>query len=428
VVVSTTSSGAKGEAKATKIAHYDLIIVGAGLAGAALAAGAAKLDLRIALIEANTIRTGWPQVEPGLHNYDARVSALTLASQQLLESLEVWEDITDRRTRAYTDMQVWDAEGTGSIHFNAADVDQPALGQIVENRIVNAALLNAVQASGRVHCLGDCPVQALQKQGSAAAGTETYRILLEDGRCLAADLIVAADGAMSRIRSWAEFETREWAYGHKAIACTVKSASPHQATAWQRFLPTGPLAFLPLGDDGSEEHKDKYCSIVWSALPERADELMAMDDADFQIALAESFEHTLGNIEGVSQRFCFPLRQRHAVDYFKPGLALIGDAAHSIHPLAGQGINLGFQDVAALLEELARACERDLSIGESEVLRRYQRARKGDNLAMMAAMDGFKYLFAQDALPVRLLRNRGMSLLNQAEPMKRQVIKQAMGL
>ena len=407
-------------------AHYDLIIVGAGLAGAALAAGASKYPLRIALIEANPIRMGWPPSEPGIDGYDARVSALTLASQELLVDVGVWDEIVSRRARAYTDMHVWDAEGTGNIHFNAAEVGQGALGHIIENRLVNAALLNAVQMSGRVHCLGEIAVKELQQSA------EGYGLSLADGRLLNADLIVAADGAMSRIREWAGFETREWAYGHKAIACTVKSEKAHQDTAWQRFLPSGPLAFLPLGDTDAESlgdsEKDRYCSIVWSSVPEKADALMAMEDVEFKLALGEAFEHTLGNVDAVSKRFCFPLRQRHAIDYFKPGLALIGDAAHSIHPLAGQGINLGFQDVTALLKELGRATERKLSIGDSEVLRRYQRLRKGDNLAMMAAMDGFKYLFAQDAMPLRLLRNTGMKLLDQVEPIKRQVIKQAMGL
>lgn len=397
---------------------YDVAIVGAGLAGSALAAGLADLPLRVALLEARPLSEGWPPCDAGVDAYDLRVSAITMASKRLLERLGAWPDIEARRLCAYTDMHVWDAEGTGNIHFNAAEVDQPQLGYIVENRLINAALVNGVRSGASVHCLSGTPVAALETENGKPV------LALENGDRIRSSLLVAADGALSRVREWAGFQSREWDYGHKAIACTVETEKPHQATAWQRFLPKGPLAFLPLpSEDGKH-----YCSIVWSADTEWADELMALDNADFCRAIAEAFEGRLGDVLAVSQRLAFPLRQRHAVDYVQSGIVLVGDAAHSIHPLAGQGINLGFQDVQVLLEELERACDRGLDVDEAAVLQRYQRRRKGDNLAMMSAMEGFKRLFEQDALPLRWLRNAGMQMVDKAGPIKQQIMRRAMGL
>jgi len=206
--------------------------------------------------------------------------------------------------------------------------------------------------------------------------------------------------------------------------CTVQTAEEHQATAWQRFLPTGPLAFLPLPGT-SDQH---YCSIVWSLTDDRAAEVLALDDDAFCTQLSRVFEGNLGGVIGTSARAAFPLRQRHAVDYIQPGVALVADAAHTIHPLAGQGINLGLQDVAALAEELLAAHAKGLELGQLDVLGRYQRRRKGENLLMMAAMDGFKRLFEQKALPLRWLRNTGMRGVAQVGPLKTKLMRQAMGI
>jgi 2-octaprenylphenol hydroxylase len=260
---------------------------------------------------------------------------------------------------------------------------------------------------------------------NAAKGEAAYSLALEDGSTMQASLLVAADGALSIIRTLAGFETREWDYNHKAIVATVECEQPHQQTAWQRFLPQGPLALLPLADvNGGKQ----YCSIVWSAEPDYADELLALDDAGFRAALGQAFEHRLGGINAVSKRFSFPLRQRHAKQYFKAGLVLVGDAAHSIHPLAGQGINLGLQDVQVLAEEIKRGVKRGLLLSDEAILQRYQRRRMADNLTMMAAMDGFKRLFEREELPVRWLRNEGMRLLAKIPGVKNTIIRQAMGL
>jgi 2-octaprenylphenol hydroxylase len=229
---------------------------------------------------------------------------------------------------------------------------------------------------------------------------------------------------MSRVREMMEFRSREWDYGHRAIVATVEVAQAHEATAWQRFLPSGPLALLPLpGEEGKN-----FCSLVWSLQEHLVEDVMALDDKGFCAELERASERRLGTVLGSSRRFAFPLRQRHAIDYVQPGVALVADAAHTIHPLAGQGINLGLADVAALAREIVAGHHSGTSPGQLELLRRYQRQRKSENLLMMSAMDGFKRLFEQQSLPVRWLRNAGMRTVDQMLPLKQQLMRHAMGL
>lgn len=399
--------------------RFDVIVVGAGLAGTALAAALGGSPLRVALVEAQPLSLDWPATGDGVGGFDPRVSALTTASREWLEQLDAWAPVAARRLSPYRHMQVWDGEGTGAIHFDAAEVNQPVLGHIVENRLLQAALLHSAHRHHNVHIFSPVRVAAFARSG------EQLAVTLADDRLLQAPLLVAADGANSQVREWAGFATREWDYGHRAIVATVATERPHQATAWQIFRREGPLAFLPLRSaDGGEQ----LCSIVWSTLPEEAEQLLALSDADFALALGRAFEHRLGAVTEVSRRFSFPLRARHAGDYVQPGIALIGDAAHTIHPLAGQGINLGLLDARALAEELLRAQRRGLGSAEPTALARYQRRRKGDNLAMLAAMEGFKRLFAATDPALRWLRNSGMSHLDRLAPVKRLIIRQAMGV
>lgn len=404
----------------TQNKHYDVVIVGAGMVGSALACALGGSNLSVALIEAQAVISEWPTPTADVTGFDPRVSAITLASQSFLTRIGVWPAIQTQRVSAYQHMHVWDAEGTGSIEFHADEINQPALGHIVENRITATALMQSLRSYSNIDLLSGASVTDISETGDSV-----HAVTLDSGSTLTASLVVGADGANSKIRAMAEIPMREWDYNHHAIVATVKTEKPHGNTARQRFLPEGPLAFLPLTMAGDDQH---FCSIVWSAIPQYAENLMALDDGGFQQALADAFEQQLGAIAGVSQRFSFPLRQRHAVDYVKSGLALVGDAAHTIHPLAGQGVNLGLADVQVLSEELLRADHRDIELGSLAVLNRYQRRRKGANLAMMAGMEGFKRLFGNRALAVRWARNSGMRWMDQNRVLKHKVMRQAMGI
>jgi 2-polyprenylphenol 6-hydroxylase len=399
--------------------HYDVVIVGAGIAGAALAVALGAEGLKIALIEAQALDKKILPEACGLHDFDSRVSALTPRSCEFLQQLRAWDAISSYRYCPYQHMTVWDAEGTGQIEFDRAEVGASELGYIVENRAIVGALLARVQLASDINVLSPVALESCTR----LAGSR-MSLKLDDGQLLEADLLVAADGALSRVRQMMDFDCREWDYGHRAIVATLEVTRPHEATAWQRFLPSGPLALLPL-PSADDQH---YCSMVWSVQDELADDILALDDAAFCAELTRVSEARLGPILGSSRRFAHPLRQRHAVDYVQPGVALVADAAHTIHPLAGQGINLGLQDVAVLAEEIVAGLQRGANPGSLELLRRYQRRRMGENLMMMSAMDGFKRLFEQKSLPVRWLRNTGMRGIDRLLPLKQQIMRRAMGL
>lgn len=399
----------------SNVTHYDVVIIGAGIAGSALAVALDGSDINVLLVDAGSL-VSKPSLSTELHDFDARVSALTLQSRQWLGELGVWSDIESLSCEYFNRMYVWDGAGTsGNIEFHASEIGSDNLGSIVENRALVYSLQSKLQLSKNVKILDQASVENLKV---CDAG---YSFSLGDNT-IETSLLVGADGARSFVREQLQFATKQWPYGHDAIVCTVATEHLHQSTAWQVFLPTGPVALLPLNSQD-----ENLCSLVWSADSEYAQELMAMDDDDFAGALTKAFESVLGNVTACSKRFSFPLQQRHAVDYVKPSAALVGDAAHTIHPLAGQGINLGLKDVQVLSEEILRAKSRGQSLGDLQVLGRYQRRRKADNLAMMATMEGFKRLFERREPVIGLLRNQGMSVLSQLPWLKRQIIKHAVG-
>lgn len=399
--------------------HFDVVIIGAGIAGASLAVALSGEGLSIALVEAQALGTTTLPSTTGVCDFDPRVSALTPRSSAFLQQLGAWDSIAAYRYCAYQHMTVWDAQGTGQIEFDRAEVGVTELGHIVENRAIVHALLERVSGASDISVMSPVALQSCTRLASSRMSLE-----LEGGECLEADLLVAADGALSRVREMMDFRCREWDYGHRAIVATVEVERPHAETAWQRFLPSGPLALLPL--PGSEGHH--YCSIVWSLQEDMVDAVLALDDEAFCVELERASEARLGAVLASSRRFAHPLRQRHAVEYVQPGVALVADAAHTIHPLAGQGINLGLQDVAVLAEEIVAGQRSGASAGQLELLRRYQRRRKGENLMMMSAMDGFKRLFEQQSLPLRWLRNVGMRRIDSVLPLKQQLMRHAMGL
>ncbi len=396
---------------------YDVLIVGGGMVGLTLACALGDSPLRVGLIESRT-----PQRELVLDEntpFDPRVSALTLASRNLYANLGVWDHLAEYRHCPFQGMHVWDAEGTGEISFAAAEQGQQWLGYIVENPVTEVLLWRRVAEFTNIEVLAPAQVQSLESQPSG------YAVVRDGGESLATRLLVGADGGQSGIRTLAGIAVAEADYDQQAIVTTVRVAQPHRAIAWQRFLPSGPLAFLPLLTGGGDDH---HCSIVWSLDTAAAEHYLACADDEFRVALARAFEYRLGEVETVARRHSFALHQRHARSYHRPGLALVGDAAHTIHPLAGQGVNLGLMDAAVLAEEVLRARERGLAPGEASVLARYERRRRGENLLMLKAVGGFKQLFGQTALPIRWARGAGMSLLNHVLPLKNQLASRAMGL
>lgn len=403
-----------------KQTDYDIVIVGAGLVGATLAAAIvedpANQSLSIALIDqAEAPAAIDVSLQPP--EFDPRVVALTHASIGLLKKIAVWDSIVAQRACPYRHMKVWDDEGTGNIAFHAEELGQSELGFIVENAIVLNAVLEKIADHPRLSLIRGHGIQALNtKKGR-------QYLTLSDDSLISASLLIAADGGHSAVRELAGLKTRSWSYEHKAIVATVKSELPHQSTAWQNFLVTGPLAFLPLADPSAQ-----YSSIVWSIENEQADKLMALSEAEFAEAVSQAFEYTLGEVKSVSKRFCFPLVQRHALDYIAPQLALVGDAAHTIHPLAGQGVNLGLLDVQALSAEITRASLRNLPLNDASLLRRYQRKRKKNNLEVMLLMESFKRLFGSRTLALRWLRNSGLKSIDKIKPIKNWLARQAMGL
>lgn len=393
----------------------DLIIVGAGMVGSTLALALEGSGLDILVLDASPLEAADFDPQGG---FEPRVSALSAASQRIFERLGAWPGMSARRVSPYTDMHVWDGSGTGQIHFSAETVHAEVLGHIVENRVVQDALLETMQRRGGQRLLGAARFERLERM------PQGWQLTLDDGRQLNAPLLVAADGANSAVRRLAGCETREWDYLHQAIVTSVRCSEPHQRTAWQRFTDDGPLAFLPLERDGDQH----WCSIVWSVTELEARRLMALDDVAFRAALGRAFEQRLGEVEEFDPRLCIPLRQRHAKRYVQPGLALIGDAAHTIHPLAGQGVNLGLLDAAVLAEVIEAAMARGERPEDIRVLSRFERRRMPHNLAMMAAMEGFERLFQADPLPLRWLRNTGLKAVQALPEAKALFVRQALGL
>lgn len=401
----------------TDVMEYQVVIVGAGMVGNALAAGLANSDISVAVVEPNAAQQP-PEGVLACEQFDTRVSAITAESESLLTQLGAWGLIHSERKSPYQGMTVWDGEGTGEVNFNANELHVPCLGTIVENREIVWALQQRVEQASNITIIRDY-VSHIDNQDDDGLTP----VFLASGSELKTQLLVGADGALSRIKQWGEFANCEWDYQHQAIVASVELEQSHQQTAWQRFRQQGPLALLPLAAGN-----DKTCSIVWSTSNEESEHLLALSDEEFCAELGQAFENRLGSILSIGPRAAFPLRQRHAKNYVVPGIALVGDAAHTIHPLAGQGVNLGFKDVYALSEELIRAHQQGLKLGDLNILNRYQRRRQADNLLMMSAMEGFKRLFAAEQPIIRLLRNQGMRLFNRASAIKQHVVMQAMGL
>jgi 2-octaprenylphenol hydroxylase len=389
---------------------YDLIIVGAGMVGAALACVLGRERLRVAVLDRAVTPSFDAAAEVGL-----RVSSISPASQRLLRIAGAWPAIAAARVSPYRRMEVWDSgPPRGEIAFDSAELGTSELGHIVENALVQHALVR------RMAELPDVSTFAPAAPTELACDREAARVTLEDGRMLAARLVVGADGASSRVRELAGIASSASDYAQAALVAHVRSERAHDETARQRFMTDGPLALLPLADGRS--------SIVWSTTPEHAQSLVAGEAAAFDAALTEASEGVLGSLTLASGRASFPLRRQSAATYTADRVALVGDAAHSVHPLAGLGVNLGFMDAAALAEVVLDAVHAGEDPGDPRALRRYERWRKGENVAYSAALDGFHRLFTSSDPWAGGVRAVGLNAVDRLAPVKNMLARRAMGI
>lgn len=396
--------------------RYNIVVVGGGVTGLLAAALLARSEhsdrLDVTLVDA----APRPRFNAG-DDVELRVSAIANGTVALLDSVGAWEFVAATRASAYERMRVWDEDsppdGPATLRFDADEFAVPQLGFIVENVLLQEALLRQLGASD-AELRFESPLQALRRVDGQ------YKIDLQTNETLTADLVVAADGARSFVRAAAGIETREWPYEQTAFVTHLQPEKPHGATARQRFLRDGPLGILPLADG--------RVSVVWSTTPEQANAALKADDATTGQMLSEASDQVLGNLAVAGPKGAFPLCARHAVNYVLPNLALIGDAAHAIHPLAGQGANLGLQDAAELATQVCDAIAAGLHPGDRPVLRRYERARKGANGTMLHFMTGLNRLFATDSRIIAELRAAGMRAFNRSGPIRERAVKVALGV
>lgn len=398
---------------------FDLLIVGGGMVGACLAAAAAS-DRELGALRIALLDSGPPVQAPTDDAVDLRVSAISRASQRILASFGAWQRIPDAHRSAYSEMIVWDAAsrpfGDGALHFSASETSEPNLGHIIENRRVQWAIYSAEAFANRATLLR-ATLAGLEFDDDAAVAT------LEDGRRITAGLVVGADGAASASRKLAGIETAGWSYEQRAFVTHVRTQHPHRETAWQRFQPSGPIAFLPLADGRS--------SIVWTTDPEHAEQLVNAPIESANADIERALDGILGSVSIDAPRASFPVQLIHATQYCRPRFVLVGDAAHAVHPLAGQGVNLGFLDTAALVQTLSEALSRNGTLdclAELRVLRRYERWRKSENMLALGLIDGLNRLFSNSSDTLSWVRRTGLSLVNGSALAKRALMGRAMGI
>ncbi|MFT2111521.1 UbiH/UbiF/VisC/COQ6 family ubiquinone biosynthesis hydroxylase [Marinomonas sp. 2405UD68-3] len=392
---------------------YDVAVIGAGMMGGVTASLLAQNSLSVALIDPSSgkVKLSSPPY------YDTRVSALSTASQLLMERAGIWKTLPIERLLPYQSMKVWDGLGTSEIEFQSTDFGVMSLGCMVENAVLTDALMTQNTSFKNVDTFFGERVVEFDSQEKEVV------ITLSSGKKIRSALMIAADGANSFVRQEADFQCREWDYGHCAIISTIEIDRSHENTAWQAFGEEGVLAFLPL----PRVEGRHFVSIVWSVSPEDAEQLCQLNETDFCQRLSYALSGHFVVLAELSQRLSIPLKQRHATEYVKNRIALVGDAAHTIHPLAGQGANIGFADVEVLVDIVSSAFKRQDDIGRLALLRRYQRARMLNNLQMAAGMESFKRTYTTQNPIIVQIRNMGMNVVNGCFTFKRSVVSKAFG-
>ena len=386
--------------------NVDVAVVGAGMVGLTLANLLAQQGKSIAVIDRSNIA----DFNDG-QSYEARVTAVSPGSQAIFEHVNAWKLMQAKRISPFTDMHVWDEAGEAKIHFSAKELQRDILGHIVENRVIQTSLYEALQQQANTEWL-------LAEQISKALVHQDHsEVVLDSDKSISAKLVVGADGGRSIIRNLAGINYQEKSYQQMGLVALVETEHSHANTAWQRFLSTGPVALLPLSNG--------ECSIVWSVSEDYADELMKLNENEFAEALAQASEMKLGSISLKSKCTAFPLISGQADTMIQPRIALVGDAAHALHPLAGQGANLGFTDAAVLADVLTNT---DRDLGSVKVLRKYERARVGETQIMQKAMDGFVTAFGSTNQAIVTARNAALRTADSLQPIKKFFMTHAMGL
>jgi 2-octaprenyl-6-methoxyphenol hydroxylase len=391
----------------------DILVVGGGLVGAVAARALSHAGFRVIVID------GTDPADAMDAAFDGRASAIAAASERLLTAIGVWPYMVDD-VAPILDIRVADGASPLYLHYDHLDVGEGPLGYLCENRHIRKAALQALRDDDNVTFLAPLRVEHLERGPGGVQAT------LSDGRRVGARLAIAADGRGSKIREAAGIRTTSWRYPQEAIVCTVEHALPHAFVAHEHFLPAGPFAILPLR--GTDEKPAQRSSIVWTERAAQAQAMVSLDDAAFTRELAKRFGDFMGAIEVVGPRFCHPLGLQFAHASIAERLVLVGDADHGMHPIAGQGLNMGYRDVAALVDVLGEARRLGLDIGAASVLQRYQRWRRFDNTLMLAVTDGLNRLFSNDIAPIRHARDLGLGLVNRMPPLKKVLMRSAMGL
>lgn len=383
--------------------QFDVLVVGGGIVGLTAALSMAERHYSVAVIDAGALTMD-------ALTQDIRVYAINHASKKLLQQLGAWQNLERHRISPYTNMHVWDAVSRASIDFDSRYIAADYLGVIIEESALKKALLQAVATHSNIQLFPN------NKIDDVATGLDFVRISSQDSHW-DGQLLMIADGANSPTRDKLKVELTSWSYHHNALVATVHTEKNHQNTAYQVFHPDGPLAFLPLNNPNQ-------CSIVWSTHPDQTQKLMKLQEEEFNEQLMSAFEKKLGQVQLVSQRCHFPLRMRHVTHYVGDRWLLLGDAAHTIHPLAGLGLNLGLADIRSWLDCLD---SNNRSFFSNKTLGAYQRERKSDVWKMIMLMDGLKRMFGYRSAPITVLRGLGLNICNGLIPIKRFFIQQAAG-
>jgi 3-demethoxyubiquinol 3-hydroxylase len=396
------------------MSSYDVVIIGAGVVGSSVALGLANAGYRVAIVEAHEPKAWDPD------HADLRVVALAPDNQHFFESGGVWQKISERRVQAYTDMRVWDAVAGNTLHMSASQRGREVLGYIIENHVIADVLWQSIKKNTMITIF--CP----DRLESLEQNDDVVSVILQSGTRIKTNLLLGADGAASKVRDLLGLSVDKKEYSQRGIVAYVKTESRHENTAWQRFLSTGPLAFLPCSDG--------RCSIVWTLPNEEAERLLHCDDENFCRELTRAFDMRLGEVTQVSERAAFPLQRQLSNEMLKGRVALIGDAAHTVHPLAGQGVNLGLRDVVSLLASLGEAksasnasrIKNEMIISQYK-LQRWSRKRISENAIAAYSFEAINRVFSNDDVLPSLLRGHALGIANALPPIRNFLLKQASG-